>query len=542
MFSVRVGRSTHAPAAGVPTWLSLLGLICLLGLHLPLLAQSGQTNTGSATVSGQVINSTGGQPVPRALVRLGEHVQLTNYEGRFEFDQVTDNGTLQVTKPGFSMSPDPSSSTPVYIRLDQLSGPVTVRIYPEALITVQLTGPDGDPLQGVSLTAQRVLFDGSTSRWMTAGVGLTDSHGNARIPVSAGDYRLTTRYIPPNNDRIEAILPLIAPAQTSTSSSPMIHLHSGEETHLDLHPQLRHTYPVNLRVEGLPIQATPNIVAVAGDGSRINLFAERSSAPGTQRITLPNGTYTLNARAGDQDSLEMAETNVTVSNAEVSGVVLNFMPVPSIPVGITVDPTTTASDNSSASPPNVNQLGLFLQNLQADPESGNGQVSLVTRNGGSFFTVPFGTYRLKARNGNQWYIKSATYGNTDLLQDELVSAPGAGGASIHLVVSNDNGTVQGTTSFGNTAAAAAAWIYMVSTSPSVTPIISMRSRDDGTFSNSRIPPGSYRVLALEQPRQIDFSDPAVAAPFSARMQSITVEVGMKSSLSLDIVPFAELYP
>ena len=540
MFSVRVGRSTHVPAAGLPIWLLLLGLICLLGLRQPVSAQSGQTNPGPVTVSGQVINSISGQPVPRALVRLGDHVQMTNYEGRFEFPQVTDNGTIQVTKPGFSMSPDSSSSTSVYVRTDQISGPVTVRLYPEALITVQLTGSDGEPLQGVSLTAQRVLFDGSTSRWVTAGAGLTDSHGNARIPVSAGDYRLTTRYIPPNSDRIEGILPLIAPAQTSTSSSPFIHLHSGEETHLDLHPQLRHTYPVNLRIEGLPLQSTPNIVAVSEDGSRINLFAERSVAPGTQRITLPNGTYTLNSRAGDQDGLEMAETNVTVSNAELSGVVLNFMPVPSIPVSISVDPTTTTSDNSSAIPPTLNQLGLFLQNLQADPDSGSGQVALTTRNGGSFFIVPFGTYRLRARSGTQWFIKSATYGNSDLMQNELVSAPGAGGAAIRLVVSNDSGTVQGTTSFGSTANAA--WIYMVSTTPSLTPIISMRSREDGSFSNSRIPPGSYRVLALEQPRQIDFSDPAVAAPFAARMQSTTVEVGMKSSVSLDIVPFAELYP
>lgn len=540
MYSVRVGRSMHVPAAGLPIWLLLLGLICLLGLRQPVSAQSGQTNPGPVTVSGQVINSISGQPVPRALVRLGDHIQMTNYEGRFEFPQVTDNGTIQVTKPGFSMSPDSSSSTSVYVRTDQISGPVTVRLYPEALITVQLTGPDGEPLQGVSLTAQRVLFDGSTSRWVTAGAGLTDSHGNARIPVSAGDYRLTTRYIPPNSDRIEGILPLIAPAQTSTSSSPFIHLHSGEETHLDLHPQLRHTYPVNLRIEGLPLQSTPNIVAVSEDGSRINLFAERSVVPGTQRITLPNGTYTLNARAGDQDGLEMAETNVTVSNAELSGVVLNFMPVPSIPVSISVDPTTTTSDNSSAIPPTLNQLGLFLQNLQADSDSGSGQVALTTRNGGSFFIVPFGTYRLRARSGNQWFIKSATYGNSDLQQNELVSAPGAGGAAIRLVVSNDSGTVQGTTSFGSTANAA--WIYMVSTTPSLTPIISMRSREDGSFSNSRIPPGSYRVLALEQPRQIDFSDPAVAAPFAARMQSTTVEVGMKSSVSLDIVPFAELYP
>ena len=235
----------------------------------------------------------------------------------------------------------------------------------------------------------------------------------------------------------------------------------------------------------------------------------------------------------------MAETSVTVATGEVSGVVLNFMQVPSIPVTLSVDPTTT-SDNSNASPPNLNQLGLFLQNVQPDPDSGNGQAPLQTRNGYSFFTLPFGTYRLHARNGNQWHIESATYGNSDLLQENLVAAPGAGGASIRLVVSNQTGTVQGATTLGS--AGVASWIYLISTTPSLAPIISMRSRDDGSFSNSRVPPGSYRALALEQPRQLDFSDPAVAAPFTARMQSVTVEAGVQSSVSLDVVPFAELYP
>jgi hypothetical protein len=537
LFSVRVGRLSRTSAPNASSCLLLTALLCL---SVQTKAQTSQTNTGPVTVTGQVVSSVNGQAVPRALVRLGDRALLTNYEGRFEFDQVTDNGTLQVTKPGFSMSPDPSNSVAPSVRVDQLTGPVTIRLYPEAIITVTVSASEGDPLQNVSVSAQRVSFDGSATRWSTAGNALTDSHGEARLPVPAGDYKLTTRYLPPNIDRDEAVLPLTVPVQTLTDTSAIIHVHNGEESHFDLHPGLRHTYPVNLMVEGLAVQSTPNVMALAADGSRINVFPEKGSAPGAQRITLPSGTYTLTGRANDQEGgMDMAETSVTVSNGEVSGVVLNFMPVPSIPVTLSVTPTTT-SDNSTASPPNLNQLGLFLQNMQPDPDNGNGQVALQTRSGNSYFAVPFGTYRLRARGGNQWHITSASYGNSDLLQENLVAAPGAGGTPIRLVVSNESGTVQGTTILGGTGTAS--WIYLVSTTPSLAPIIVMRSRDDGSFSNSRVPPGSYRGLALEQPRQLDFSDPAVAAPFVTRMQSVSVEAGAQSTLNLDVVPFAELYP
>jgi hypothetical protein len=539
LLSVLAGRPSRASASGASIPFLFLALLCLGGRDRSAAAQSNQANTGPVAVSGQVINSVSGQAVPRALVRLGDRAVLTNYEGRFEFDQVTDNGSIQITKPGFSMAPDPFSSMPVIVRTDRITGPLTIRLYPEAIITVAVTAPDGDPLQGVSISAQRILFDGAATRWTMAGNALTDSHGNARLPLPSGDYKLTTRYVAPNADRSEAILPLTVPVQTLTDTSAMIHLHNGDETHLDLHPPLRHTYPVSLLIEGLPIQSTPNIAAISADGSRISLIPERGSAPGTQRVTVPSGTYTLTGRTGDQDATEMAETSVTVSNSEVSGVVLNFMQVPSIPITLSVDPTATP-DNSNPSPPNLNQLGLLLQNLQPDPDSGNGQVPLQTRNGYSFFTLPFGTYRLHARSGSQWHIESATYGNSDLLQENLVAAPGAGGASIRLVVSNQTGTVQGTTILSGTGTAS--WIYLISTTPSLAPITVMHSRDDGSFSNSRVPPGSYRGIALEQPRQLDFSDPAVAAPFTARMQSVTVEAGAQSTLNLDVVPFAELYP
>lgn len=532
LFSVR----PQASAFRVALWL-WVSLVCFLGSGVPALAQSSQAPAGPTTVSGQVINAVSGQPVSRALVRLADRSMLTNYEGRFQFEQVTQDGVLLVTKPGFAMNPD--SFSPANVILSKLSGQLTLRLYPEAIITVHVSEPDGDPLQGIFVTSQRYLFDGSR-RWATVGGGLTDTHGDARLPLSAGEYRLVTRYLAPNADREEAILPLVVPEQTSSNTLQAVHLHSGQEMHFDLHPQLSRTYPVDVTVKGAVLRSDPAIMVTSSIGARISVSPRKDAGSGVQRIDLPNGSYTLTARSGEQGVVEMAETSVSVSSQGLSGVALNLQPAPTIPIELTIDPAST-SDNSASSPPNVNQLGLFLENQQQDFDSGNANATLMTRRDGvSAFTVPFGTYRLRARSAGQWYVKSATYGSSDLLQENLVATSGGGGVPIRLIVSNQAGSVQGTTSLGGKAAAGS--IYLISLTPGLTSMISLRSRDDGSFSSSRIPPGSYRALALEQPRQIDFTDPTLAAPFTSWMQNITVGTGVASNLNLDEVPVEDLFP
>jgi hypothetical protein len=532
LFSVR----PQASAFRVALWL-WVSLVCFLGSGVPALAQSSQAPAGPTTVSGQVINAVSGQPVSRALVRLADRSMLTNYEGRFQFEQVTQDGVLLVTKPGFAMNPD--SFSPANVILSKLSGQLTLRLYPEAIITVHVSEPDGDPLQGIFVTSQRYLFDGSR-RWTTVGGGLTDTHGDARLPLSAGEYRLVTRYLAPNADREEAILPLVVPEQSSSSTLQSVHLHSGQEMHFDLHPQLSRTYPVDVTVKGAALRSDPAIMVTSSIGARISVSPRKDAVSGVQRIDLPNGSYTLTARTGEQGVVEMAETNVSVANQGLTGVTLNLQPAPTIPIELTIDPAST-SDNSASSPPNVNQLGLFLENQQQDFDSGNANATLMTRRDGvSAFTVPFGTYRLRARSAGQWYVKSATYGSSDLLQENLVATSGGGGVPIRLIVSNQAGSVQGTTSLGGKAAAGS--IYLISLTPGLTSIISLRSRDDGSFSSTRIPPGSYRALALEQPRQIDFTDPTLAAPFTSWMQNITVGTGVASNLNLDEVPVEDLFP
>jgi hypothetical protein len=219
--------SSVSPARIVPRFrrcgLVLYAVPVLVGLYgLPVAAQIGNApEAGSSlpssvssasssipgSVSGQVINAVTGQPVARALVRLNERSVLTDHDGKFEFDQnTTATGNVMIVKPGFSSGID-SEPANTFLQASQLAAPLRLLLYPEALLTGTVLGPDGDPLPEIPVNVRRTLYDETGRRTVNAGHTQTNSHGNFRLPVPAGSYRIETQYI--SKDRMTglAVLP-----------------------------------------------------------------------------------------------------------------------------------------------------------------------------------------------------------------------------------------------------------------------------------------------------------------------------------------------
>jgi hypothetical protein len=272
------------------------------------------------------------------------------------------------------------------------------------------------------------------------------------------------------------------------------------------------------------------------------------------KIQLPQGTYTLLATRANPETPEQAETTVTVPDHDISGVMLRFAPIPSIPIELVMD-TSSTTDNSQTSPtihtlsttdnsqtlPTIPQLGLSLQSGQTDSELGDTTVRPITRHDQSFaFTTPPGNYRLQGRNTGAWYIKSATYGDSDLLRDDLVVVPGSAGTPIRVMVSNQTGSLQGTVNLNGVGAAC--WVYLIPTGPSAEYVISLRSSSTGSYTSAHLPPGSYQAIAFEHRHSANYRDPASLAPFSSHVHSVSVGVGDKPTLNLDAVPATEVTP
>jgi hypothetical protein len=490
----------------------------------------------TGTVSGQVINAKTGTPVSRALVRLNDRAVMTDHEGKFEISQYTEeSGNLQVIKPGYSTASDLFETGGQVLRLSQVTEPLELKLYPEALLTGTVTGPDGYPLPRILVNVNRSMYDDDFHRWNPAGQTVTDSHGNFRITVPAGEYRLETMYMPRNNITADAIFPVVLPSE---NSSEVIRIRSGEEQHFDLHPSVSKTHAVTLAMEGSE-RGYPTIIARSSHGVPLRVNGVPNTGDG-YKIDLPSGTYTLMATMNTPEGVEQGETAVTVTDHDVSGIVLRMSPVPRIPVEVVVD-QGVASDDTSTKAPSAAQFGLVLENESADARQGDPVAHLTPQRDGSYgFAVSPGSYRFAAHNRSDWYIKSVNYGASDLLGQELVVTPGAGGMPIRVVVSNQTGSLQGTVKLNGEPAAC--WIYLVSRTASASPVISLRSSSDGTFTVQNLAPGSYEAVSFEYRHSADYANPESLATYSTHVKSVSIQAGDKGSLDLETVSAAELAP
>lgn len=521
-------------------------LLCLLAAAIAARAQEQNgspslSSTNLTTISGRVVNASTGAPIARALVRFSDRAMLTGYDGKFEFDQVNDaSGNLQASKPGFYASLEPGGSSGLYLGTSQATTGLELRLYPEAIFTGTVTASNGEPLSDILVSARRSMFNSSVHVWIPVAQVQTDAHGRFRLPVQAGDYKLVSAYTPHIRGEPQAALPVVIPAETSSGTSGFIHIRTGEEQHFDLHPVTSRAYTVTASSDTGTERDFPRITARTSNGSVISLpvHFSHNEGSGTIQVELPTGTYTLNASVRSPQGVEEGETNVTVSDHDVSGLIFHLVPVPVLPVELQIDEAAT-SDNS---PPNLLQFGLMLVDDEADLDNFSFPVSLAQLSGGQMaFAAAPGSYRLRSRNnGGTWYIESASYGTSDLLQQEMVVAPGAGGIPIRIKVSNQTGSLQGTCKLG--AVAAGCWVYLIPTTSSATTVFTGRGNEQGIYNFTHLPPGSYQAIAFEQMHSADYGDPAALASFSTHVRTVTVSAGEKPTLDLDTVTEAEMAP
>jgi hypothetical protein len=521
--------------------LPFLILVCiLLGRQLTCSAQVGGSGVGTPItpniVTGRVMNAVTGQPVSRALVRLNNRAVLTDSEGKFRFEQnIESTANILVAKPGFYASPEYGDAGNLYMQSPQLAMPLELRLYPEAVLTGVVLAPDGTPLSDISVSAMRSLYDELGHRWTPVGQSQSDAHGRYRIPVPAGQYRLQTHYTPRDRTIGEAVLPVIVPNINSSDTSQLIQIHGGEEENFELRPTVSPTHTVGIS-HSRPDRGFLRISARASNGATLQVNSTMDNGDET-KIQLPQGTYTLTARMmTNSDNAELAETRITVPDHDLSGVVLQFSPVPSIPVELLVG-ESSASDST---PPEPSQLGLVLNSEQADSDGGNVGVGLTSRANQAFFLAPPGNYRLAGRNNGAWYIRSASYGDSDLLDQDLVVAPGTSGTPIRIAVSNQMGSLQGTVKLSGNLVAA--WVYLIPNGPSAQADYSTRSSSSGSYSFAHLPPGSYQAIAFERQHTADYRTSGSLTPFGDHANSVTISVGDKPTLDLDAVPAAEVIP
>ncbi|MBS1799175.1 MAG: hypothetical protein JSS95_05045 [Acidobacteria bacterium] len=472
-------------------------------------------------------------------MQWNDQAVLTGHDGKFLFDvgDSGSSGTLQVTKPGFYASPDGDGAANVSLQNTQ-PDPMTVRLFPEALITGTLTTTDGTPIPRIPVIAQRSTYNDGIHQWSPAGQNQTNSRGEFRIALPPGDYRLETSFQPRLAGTANSVISLIYPSQNSSDTlDNILHLRSGTEERVALHPDVVPTYPVALKVELTGERGFPRITARSSTGAAVSVNLMRYEPGAVSRVELPLGTYTLTAFMNLGESSEYGESQVTVTGQNTPEVVLHMASVPAIPVEVIADQGLAATSDKVPMP---QQLGLALNTIQESGRFGNSMVGLVQSRDRSYFHPSPGTYRLVSRSAGPWFIKSASYGVTDLLQSDLVVAPGAGSSPIVLTVSNQTGSVLGTASIHGVPSPA--WIYLIPAGPAANLIYSVRSGTTGAFNLAYLPAGSYQAVAFELRHQENYRDPSVLSKYATFVKSVTITAGNKAMLDLNAIAAGEMLP
>lgn len=486
------------------------------------------------TLSGTVLNAVTGAPVSRALVKVGDRAMLTDHLGRFEFNQfvASGSGIVEVRKPGYYFGSTGGTTTILFP--DQMRSQVVLRLHPEALVTGTVTASDGSPLPHVFVSAMRSVYNESGHQWFPMGHSLTNSRGEFRMTVPAGDYRIETNFstlLPGSSD---AVLPFRLPS----TPDGLIHLGSGSQQQFELHPRVGRTYPVKVKVALPQGQGFPSLLVRAADGTIFpaHIVRGEDGDDGETQIALPSGTFTLVGQLNRAGGVEYGETEVSVADHAVEGVVLQLAPVAPIPVQMVVDSDST-SDKAQPTP---QQLGMMLQNVQGPGVGASSFPVLVQNQEASFRPTP-GVYRLIGRNYGHWFISSASYGTSDLLkQDIQVSWGGAVGAPVIVTVSNKTGGLQGMVQLRG--AGASTWVYAIPEGPSAIPFHAGRSTGNGSYNFSSLPPGTYRLVAFEERQWANYSDPEVLRPYATYVHSVAITAGETPTLNIDAVPAAEMLP
>ena len=534
-------------------------------------------------VRGVVLNSVTHRPVARALVNGQQDAVLTDSEGRFELQLPARTMVLQVTKPGYDTG---RNSPPLIVEVGPDKPDITAYLRPDGLISGQINFSNSDTADGIMVRISRRTAMNGRNRWVTEQMVSTNTEGNFRAAgLRPGAYMISTELErdqdAPQSSGYGAPVTYF-PGVPDPAAAAIINLTTGQHAQADFSLTRQKFFPVTAIVNGL----------LPGDGTYLQAhdITDRDAGGGVRpdprtgvaQLWVPNGTYYLDAHrfdpSGTGRSNAYGRVNFRVAGAPVSGLNLTLLPMHGIPVNVQKQfnnqvPGTTpgasqvlngiSQGGGDAGQPSPSlSISLTPANDEFSQANDQGGGNLVRRRGsnGDAFELPAvedGKYWITAFP-YQGYVSSITSGGADLGRDPLVVGPGSTASPIEVTLRDDPGLIQGrivhqgtsgvsTTGDPSTASAPTSdatgsgvaaplgqvYIYAIPLFPSAGQLVESGASPTGEFGLSNLAPGNYRIVAFDNPQEIEFHTAEGLAKYSSVGQIVTVEAGATANIQVD---------
>jgi hypothetical protein len=532
--------------------------------------QSSEDQTTN-TISGTVINGVTHEPIGRALVYTADEraATFTDDHGNFELTvsgakQLPGGGgapgrspvQLQARKPGFLTDYGMQGGAIIGGSVKD----VTLTLLPEALIVGQVKFPSADAADYVDVQLYRREVRDGFARWEPLIAVRTRADGEFRFAeLRAGEYKVFTREAMERDPLpaapggpVYGFPPRFFAAARDFVSANTIQVKAGETVSANIAPERQRYFEVRI----------PVIRQQSGQGLEVLVHAQGHRGPGFElgydpeqnaiRGSLPNGSYAIEASSYEPDS-GTGITNITVANGPVNGPPLALSPNVSIDYNVHQDFSSAGNSNTPAQP-----VYVYLQSADefSNQRGGGGQYS-APGNSPVLTGVKPGRYWVQANpSSSDIYVVSVTSGGKDLLASPLVvpfggSVPpieitlGQGRADIEITIEGKNNAGAGGISTtgagmimpvaGSIDASRHISIYCIPLSGNVRTAQEFSGFYDGKGYVSRISPGDYRILVLDDERQLEYRNPAVMRAYESKGQTVHVTSGQKTQVTVQLI-------
>ena len=516
--------------------------------------------SGPYAISGTVVDSVSGEAIRRAQVSLHGGAQqnavLSDASGHFSFENLPSGMyVLAAARPGYFNK----RSAALTLRLgdqalgEQSPGSVKLILVPASTIEGNIKNAQGEPLEGIAVSALRSRVQNGSRIWAHAGSAQSDEDGHYRMArLEPGTYILQTSsrlehpMVPMKDSEQKGYRGVYFPTAPDQASATRIRLDPGQQMRADFELALEPVYRVSgiapVGEMAVSIQATDSAGNSVGT---VGFSAGNSDNGGFEIQNLPAGSYELHVdayppAAPGQNHLT-ATMPITVGPSR-TGLVFALHPSTSIPIEAHVE---------GSGPPIDNMIEMNAMS----------SVRLVSQSGGQVISpsfaapndkpeavlheVPPGKYSAELEwfapcqiSGKQVsrgvYASSLRIGSVDLMHEPLV-VPDAGLADpIELVLKDDGAAIS--VSLDKAEPNGAVSLVVVPEGSNAQPSVRPFYAAAGESSVCGFAPGEYTIAAIKNNgEEIEYKNPEVLRSLLTNAVHVSLSPSRVTSVRLNLV-------
>lgn len=490
-------------------------------------------------------------PIRRALIRLSRTggdskpvMVLSDASGLFRFAGLRAGAyVLSVTKAAYvlrSASLEPvTGGLALQISDAQAPTPVSVVLQRGGVIAGEVFDEFGDPVSGVAVRLLQARIEAGRRQLVPLSNAVTNDIGEFRLfGLSAGHFYVSAAPRVPlggSSASGPSFPPTYYPSSTDPSAAEALKVTPGQTiTGIAIVVNSSRWSRLSGRTVDSRGRAWKSAVLELVGGlsaSRLRLGIGQSGANGEFSIArVPPGEYQIVAQGSQEADGQRisASIPVAVDGDSVSG--LRMVGVPWGRIG----------GDWVARLPQTNTLrSISLRIVRVDPNDPFSMVEgveMVRANGKFEITAPAGRVLVRGKNlAPEWLIEHVRIGDLEVTDRPFELAPGALLSNAQVVLTNTAARVEGIVTRQDGAPAADAAVIVFPADPTRRAWYSRglhltRAGEDGRYLTPALPPGEYRVCAIEHVAAGEESDPDLLSLLDKFATRVTVgETGRQQS-------------